>query len=220
MEEYNFKTDVRGKEVKFRKWKVKDKKKFVSNSKDPRVVKDALVYDCIEDKNLALSEEEYKYLLFKIRETSLTSKVEFLFTCKDCNTEFDFVANLDEIMQPTFKEYGSIEVNGKIFEMGNIRNRDFYEQLITSNAEASEKLLADFILHIKSFDDNTGFTFDQMVEKIDDLDVEDFEKVFEKWEEMRFKVDNTYPVKCPNCGSEELYEFDALPGFFPESWEK
>ena len=54
---YDFSADLMGKKIKFRKWKVKDKKKFFENPNNVLKTKEALVYDCLEDKNIALSDD-------------------------------------------------------------------------------------------------------------------------------------------------------------------
>lgn len=217
-DKFDLVADIRGKEIKFRKWKVKDKKKFLQNKSDPLKIKEALVYDCLEDNDIALSEEEYKYMLIRIREESIDEKVQYEFTCDHCNQSFDFEANLNEINKPIFKEYGDIIVGKHIFKMTNLRNRNFYENTILGMDDEEERALVDFILHVDSYNSQDGLSFEGLVDVINDLDVKDFEKIFKQWEDMKFKVDNIEPVSCPHCGNVEQYEFDDLPGFFPDSW--
>jgi len=218
-ENFEYSTKIKDKEVKFRKWKVKDKKKFLSNKDNPLAIKEALVYDCLEDSNLALSEEEYNYLLVNIREESINEKVQYDFTCSHCNKEFEYSADLSAIMKPTFGEYGDIIYKNQIFTMTNLRNRDFYENAILNTSDNETKKIIDFILHIESYNDQDGMSFDDLIEVINNLDIDVFEKIFLDWEKMRFKVDNIETVKCPHCNKTEKYEFDNLPGFFPESWD-
>jgi len=218
-DKFEFQTKIRDKVVKYRKWKVKDKKKLLANTDNPLLTKEAMVFDCLEDKKIALSEDEFKYMLFKIREESISEKIKFKFECGSCSKPFDYDADLNEIMTPEFKDYGEIEYNGHIINIGSLRNREFYESTMNNIDDEDEKYLADFLFHIESYNDNE-YTFETLNEKINDLDVDVFEKIFKAWEEMRFKIDNVKEVKCPSCGFEEFYEFDALPGFFPESWNR
>lgn len=217
-EKYEYSTKLRDTEIKFRKWKVKDKKKFLNSGEDKQALREALVYDCLEDKDIALSEEEYKYLLMKIRETSLEDKVHYTFKCVKCEQLYDFTADLNVIMSAEFLPYDDIIFKNHIFTMTDLRNREFYEGAITNADTPDEKYLIDFILHIGSYNDNDGYSFQQLNEIINELDADVFEKIISKWEDMRFKLNNVYEVQCPHCNNTEYFEFDDLPGFFPESW--
>ncbi len=218
-EKYEYSAKIRDTEVKYRKWKVKDKKKFM-NSEDKRDLRDALVYDCLEDKTITLSEDEYKYILMKIRETSLEDKVHYTFKCVKCEQLYDFDADLNTIMSGEFLPYGDIIYKDHIFTMSSLKNREFYEGAIDAADSKDEKYLIDFILHINAYNDNDGYSFQQLNEIMNELDADVFEKIIVKWEEMRFKLNNIYEVQCPHCNNVELFEFDDLPGFFPESWDR
>ena len=215
---YTFTFTLRDKKVNFRKWKVKDKKKFMENKRNTMLTKEALVYDCIEDKRIALSEEEYKYVLMKIREESVQEKVSYLFTCSACAEDFLYQADLNEIMKPEFKKYTDIVYKNHIFTISSIKNKEFYEEAMRSTTVTEERMLIDFILHVNAYNDNDGLSFSDINDIIINLDIDAFENIFKQWEEMRFKVNNVHAVKCPNCGVTEDYEFDDLPGFFPDSW--
>lgn len=215
--EFNLNTTIRNKNIKFRKWKVKDKNKFIQNKENPEIIKQALVYDCIED-DVTLSDEEYKYMLMKIRQASISNPIAWIFSCTKCNETFEYEANLDEIMKPDFQEYGDLIEEDVIFTMGNIINQEFYDSKMGESTIPEVSLITDFVLHIKSINDNDGYSFDDIIDYINDMDVDVFEKIMEKWETMRFKVNNIHEVTCPHCNNVELYEFDDLPGFFPDNW--
>lgn len=218
-ETYDYSVKLMDKTIKFRKWKVKDKTKFLNNTNDKKLIKEALVYDCLEDKKIALSEDEYNFMLIHIRETSLSDKVTYIFNCDSCGVDFEYEANLKEIITPEFKPYGDIISGKHIFTMGKIRNRDFYQDMMIAADGDEAKYLIDFISHIHAYNDQDGLTFEQLNNVINELDVDIFEKIFYQWENMRFKTNNTHDVACDNCGHKTLYEFDDLPGFFPTSWE-
>lgn len=219
-EQYEFSTKLRNIDIKYRKWKVKDKKKFLNAGDNKQEMREALVYDCLEDKKIALSEEEFKYLMIKIRETSLEDKVQYVFNCSNCAQPFEFTADLNKIMTGDYKPYDEIVVKNHIFKMGELKNREFYEQALAIADSHDEKLLLDFILHVEAYNDNDGYTFTQLNEIINNLDADIFEKIFLMWEDMKFKLNNIYEVQCPHCNFTEYYEFDDMPGFFPASWDK
>ena len=102
--------------------------------------------------------------------------------------------------------------------MSPIKNQDFYDKMIIATDIVEEKYLVDFILHIKTYNDDDTLTFDTILDEINELEVDVAEEVFKQWEEMRFKTTNVETIICPECGFSEKYEFDALPDFFPKSW--
>jgi len=216
---YNLTTKIRDKNIKYRKWKVKDKKKFITNLKNQVLIKEALVFDCIEDKKIGLSDDEYKYILVKIRESSISDSVKFTFICDECLGDFEYIADLNKIMSTDFEPYGDIVFKDHIFTMGEILNRDFYESAISIVPQNEEKYLVDFILHIKAYNDNDAFNFEEINNIVNDLDVDAFEEIFKKWESMRFKMCNVHDVECEHCQNIMKFEFDDLPGFFPDSWD-
>ena len=216
---YNYKVQVRDEILKFRKWKVKDRNKYVSNQGNTELMREALVYDCLENDNVALSDEEYKYVLCKIRDVSISDPIEYTFTCGSCGHEFDYNAKLSEIITCNKTKYGLIEAGNDSFVMGAIRNRKFYTDM-TSGADENAQDFIDFILHIHSYNLNDAMTFDELTDAVNNLDIDVFENVYTQWEQMKFKVNNTHTVTCPECNEQETYEFDDLPGFFPSSWNK
>jgi hypothetical protein len=217
-EKYDYKTEIRGKIIKFRKWKVKDKKKFLRNSNNKQLVREALVYDVVQDQNLALSEEEYRYLLLKIREESIKNPMFMNIECSECNTDFNYEIKIPEVVSVAGDEnYTDIEVGKHIFKMSDIKNRAFYQDLMFNSVDEDEKILIDFICHIDTYNDQ-DFSFEEINDIIINLNVEEFEKIMYKWEQMRFKVNTLHEVECPNCKYKEPFFFDDFPGFFPDTW--
>jgi len=221
MNKSEFSVKIREKTLKVRKWKVKDRNAFLlCDSSDITGIQEALVYNCIlSDDKIALSDEEYKYVLCKIREKSIKTPIVYDMECSECKHEFEYNCVLTDVMKPVFKQYGLIKNFTDSFLMGSIRNRDFYNQKML-NATDAERDYFDFILHIQSYNNNDAMTFDDIVQCINDLDVDAFENIFNEWNKMKFKIDNVHSVECPECEFSELYEFDDLPDFFPESWVK
>ena len=70
---FKFKIVIRDKTIEFRKWKVKDRKNLLQASNDVERRK-ALVYNCIKDQNIALDNEEFNFVLEKIRSVSVKLK--------------------------------------------------------------------------------------------------------------------------------------------------
>lgn len=217
-EKYDYKTKIRGKNINFRKWKVKDKKKFLSNQDNQKIIREALVYDCLEDKTIALSDDEFKFMLFNIRYKSIPEPLLMEMECGECDEGFDLeIQYNDAVSVQGDDKYSEIEVRKHIFKMKDIKNRDFYEDMILNTEDPEEKKLIDFILHIDSYNDQ-DYDFDKMNEIIINLDVEDFEDIFIKWEKMRFQCNTISLVECPKCQYSDHFEFEHFPYFFPDSW--
>jgi len=218
IKQYPYSMDFKGKKLNFRKWKVKDKNKILAHKDDPIILKEALVFDCLENKQIGISTEEYNYILTRIREKSLSYKIQYKFQCDSCANYFNHEINLNEVITSTFSDYSDITFDTHTFKMHDIPNRDFYEKAIANKPEA-EIFMLDFFLHIKSYNDNEAFSLEDITEIINELDVEDFEMIIDQWNKMKFTVDKTHLIQCPHCEEEELYIFDSMPGFFPSSWK-
>jgi len=214
-----FSIKLSDKTIKARKWKVKDRNKFVSgDASDISRIQEALVYDCLLTNSIALSDEEYKFVLCKIREQSIKTPIMYTFDCTQCKEEFEYIAVLSDIIKPKYKKYEPIKNGTHSFCMGPIRNRVFYTEKLQSVSSESEREYIDFLLHIQAYNNNDALTFDDLVDCINELDVDVFEQIFNEWNSMKFRIDCTHSVQCPHCKYSEMYEFDDLPNFFPDSW--
>ena len=215
--DFKFSLKIKDKTIKYRKWKVKDKKKFLSDKNNMTVVREALVYDCLEDSKICLSEEEYNFVLFNIREQSLDDKITYVFECPSCSEEFSYDADLTLVMKPEFKKAKEIDIDGHTFVLSEIRNKEFYEKTVSVLTDNEEINFSDFILHIDSYNDQ-NYSFDDMIEIFNNMDIDIFESIYTTWNNIKFKVNNRHDVQCPKCDEITTMEFDALPGFFPDSW--
>ena len=212
--------DIHGKKINFRKWKIKDKNKFIEGTKidNKKIIEEALVYDCLEDRNIPLTSEEYKYVLLQIRSNSISPFIEYKFKCDVCEKDYDYKANINVILVPNFNGYGTIISGDTEIEMGEIINKEVYDSVMEGCKSYEQEKIMDFIFHIKKIDDSDAFTLDMLIEKINNLDVQQGEDIFLQWEKMKFSLNDTHEVKCPFCDSTELIQFDDLPDFFPASW--
>lgn len=199
--------------VKARKWKAKDKfefKKIIKNENGS--FSDILVYNCL-DKKIALSEEEYKYVLTQIRCHSLGETIKLEFYCEHCESRFSTELNLNDLIKPIISNKDIIQTEKHIIQLGEVINPEFYKKVIL---QAPAEL--DFYLRIKTINDNECFSIESVVNYFNEMDIDEFESIMEQWEEIKFKVDDIVEVKCTNCEEPKKYKFDEIPGFFPESW--
>ena len=215
---------IRDRELKFRSWKVQDKINL-ENAKTIYDKRKALVYNCLENPNIALDMNEYQYVLLQIRNKTLKHyEVQYNFICSKCYKEYAFIANLDDIIKPEFKPYSVIKTKNYTIELQDICNQNFYESLMqdieNSDIEdkANQKILMDFILHIKTFNNDINFNTKSILDIINNMDVEEFENIMIQYNDMKFKLNNISTIQCPYCEHKETVQFDTIPNFFPISW--
>lgn len=211
------KIKVGNKNLTIRKWKGKDKKVFLNLMKaekpDETAILDALVYSCIEE-DVILSVQEMKYVLTKIRSYSLGDDFEISLTCDKCNTESIYSFKISEVIKGQFIDRDEIISGDTRVKLGKIKNKNIYLKKIV------EDDMYDLLLRVESFNGDDAFTLDDLIEKFDDLDIDILEDIIDQWETIRFKINDVNDVECLNCNEHQLYSFDAIPNFFPESWLK
>jgi hypothetical protein len=219
MTEYQFSLKIRDKEIKFRKWKVKDKKKFIETVKTgDSELSNGIVFDSIEDKNIILTENELKYLLINIRNVSLGDKLSYEIECSNCFKDYFYEADILDIMTPNFESFGTLKALDTTIEMAEISNKEYYEDAINQCTSDGERYFIDFLYHIKKLNGSDTFTFDSLYDYINNLDIDIGEDIFKQWEKMRFTFDNIKDIQCAHCEHVESIQFDELYGFFPQAW--
>lgn len=214
------KVKLNNQEITIRKWKAKEKKEFlntVRNSESLDTLQDVLVYNCIEEK-VALNADEFKYVMTQIRSYSLGDEIELEFFCDSCKSKFLNTIKLQEIIKPIISNLKEIETKNYRIKLGNIRNVDFYKETIKNNP--NEEKDYDFYLRIESINGDESMTLEEIVELFNEMNIDEFDSVFERWEDIRFKIDDTSEISCKNCQDKVKYSFDEVPGFFPPAWFK
>lgn len=210
---YDKNIKLNGFDVNARKWKAKEKFAFKNSLKEGtnNIIED-LVYKCL-DKNVVLSPNEYKYVLAQIRSHSLGEYIELEFFCDSCKQRFRTKISLNDIVKPVYKEITDIKTKNHSITLGTIKNPDFYKKVIV---QAPNEL--DFYLRIQTINDEECFSIEEVIKYFNEMDVDEFEEIIEQWEEIKFKIDDVFEVKCTCCGEGKKYKFDEIPGFFPNSW--
>lgn len=209
------KISVGDKSITIKKWKGKHKKEFIrllkEDKPDELAIMETLVYSCI-DEDVILSTEEFRYVLMKIRALSLGKTISADFYCEKCGELHKHEFNLEELLKPVFKPIKKIEYQGTKIKLGPIRNKKIYIEKV------SEDDIYDLLMRVSSINNNDGFSLLELEEIIEELDIDVIEEIFNIWEDHRFKLNDINEVECPHCHHKELYKFDELPGFFPDSW--
>jgi len=209
-----FSINLGHKTVMARKWKAKDRKNFkksvkVSDDIDVSIINE-LVINCLENPNEALSNEELQYILIEIRKHSISDTIDFEYICSNCEKDNKEIVKIDDINKPKWENWGI--VNG--IEFGNIANAKFY-----NDNKDEEDDIKEIAFHTMSINGEIDKTFDEVVEYFDDMDINEFDVILNEFNKMKFSIDNTKEFKC-ECGHTQIFEFDEIPGFFPDSWLK
>ena len=197
-----------------RKWKAKDRKNFkksvkVTEDVDVSIINE-LVINCLKNPDEALSYEELQFILIEIRKHSISDKINFEYKCSACERDNKVEVKIDDINKPQWKKWET--VNG--VEFGDIKNAKFYKE--NKDTEDDVKEIA---FHTLSINGDVTMTFNEIVNYFDEMDIDEFDTILEKYNEMKFTVDNTKEFTC-QCGHKQTFEFDEIPGFFPDSWLK
>lgn len=211
---YDKKITLNGYEVNARKWKAKEKFKFkeIINKDDNKELVKILVYDCL-DKEVAFSEDEYKYVLAQIRSHSLGETIKLEFNCESCDTRFVNEINLNDVLKPEYEAIKPIITNKHVIKIGEIKNKDFYKKVIS---QAPDEL--DFYLRIDTINDEECYSIEEVIKYFSEMDIDEFENIINQWEKIKFKLNDNYSIKCTKCEASTNYQWDEIPGFFPNSW--
>lgn len=212
------KIKLNNKELTIRKWKAKEKKEFlnvIKTSDDLNSLQDVLVYNCIEEK-VALSADEFKYVMTQIRSYSLGDEIQLEFYCDNCKVKFLNTIKLNEIVKPVISNINEIKTKNYKIKIGDIKNVNYYREIIKNNP--LEEKDYDFYLRISSINGDDSMTLEETIEMFNEMDIDEFDSIFSQWEDIRFKIDDSADIQCKSCGSTVRYSFDEIPGFFPPAW--
>lgn len=217
-QEFPYELELQGRKIKFRTWKVKDKENLIK-AKTNYDKKKALVFNCLENPNEALDYLEYEYVLFNIRNKSLPNYVtKYVLRCPNCGAVYNCNVHFSDILEKNDRKYSEIKSGNYSIKVGNIRNQEFYENMIMNITDNEQKILIDFILHITEFNSRIDFSAEELIKIFDSMDIEVFEDIFKQWNSMRFSYNTIGYCTCPECDYEDRFDFKDVDNFYPKSW--
>lgn len=217
--DYNFTCDIGRCKIKFRPWLVKDKFAI----KDAKTIYDkrkALVYNCLETPDIALDINEFQYVLFCIRNASVDYVTEYNVVCDHCQKEYVVDVNFKDVLIPIFADYSPIMTKNYTFELQEVKNQQFYEEVMQNISDSERRTLLDFIMHVKSINDDYSLDATQIFKIINNMNTSEFEELLTAWEKKHFRFTLEAKAKCPHCSEFSAYRFTAVDNFFPKSWSK
>ena len=209
--DFPFTMKIRNNTLHFRGWKVKDIRLY-KTAENEKEQKEALIYNLIKEP-VILDSYESLYALIMIRSKSVDEGVEYHFKCKKCEELYDVSIKPEECLKVEFNDYEPFTVGEHTYQFQDLKNREVYESV-----EKSE--LMDMCMHVKTIDNDDGYTLEEVINYFEDLDLKDFRAIKEVYDKQRFTVTMHSTVKCTHCGNEIEMLFDTLPNFIPPEFEE
>lgn len=212
--------ELNGKRIRFRKWKGKDKKSFIQQIKEYGLdnvslekTMDILVHRQLEsNKEDIFSQDEYRYLLQKIRQYSLGEDMSTELYCEECQSPFTHEYKISDVIRPLHESLEDYD-DGEVFiKFGGIKNKKLYLEAVQENKEL------EIFYRIDEFNGSKAHSVESLMEEFEDLDLDQIENIVNYFEENKFSIDDIQEVECPHCQHKTPYEFDEIPDFFPQSW--
>lgn len=212
--------ELNGKRIKFRKWKGKDKKKFIQQIREIGLenvslekTMNILVHGALEShKDEIFTQEEYRYLLSRIRQFSLGNDMLASLFCDNCGEEFLHEYKISEVVKPIHETLDDFDDGDVFIKFGKIKNKEMYLE------QVQEDKNVEIFYRIEEFNGSRQHSIDSLMQEFDDLDLVQIEEIIDFYESNKFQIDDIKEIKCPHCNHTTDYEFDEIPDFFPQSW--
>ena len=218
---YNHTAKVGDKEYKFTPWTTLDEKNYLLAVESEETITDTLLFDllirpCLEDDDVILSSDEQKMLMIEIRKKSLGTSFPMRYSCKKCKQVNDIDVEFDQIIKYSSPSYHDVEVQDMKFMFGEIASENLKSRLDDQNTNV-DYAFTEVLLHIQSIEINGNiedtFTYDELVQFMEDIPSSIFDKVFEEFQSMKGSLDFELKTFCMVCNTENNVEFDHIPNF-------
>lgn len=211
------------KKVKFRPWKTKDEKAFLTFIETVDKVTDKDFYEylirpCLENPNMFFSSAEVQALLIEIRKVSMGESFDLKFICKndDCKRVNELTVEFIDITNFKEDSVSIFDNNNLKITFGDIKNVDTFHKKI-ENQNAIEQVFIEMIMRIEKIELNTemhdSFTYEEVYEFIDNLDVKDFDALLKFYNENRASISLKGEFECMFCKHPNKFLFDEIPNF-------
>jgi hypothetical protein len=210
-----FEVNLHGKKLYFRRWKVKDKKEFLLQATNDNNIKNfqlalKLLKSLIKDKKFKLEtlpKEDIFYILTEIKKQSDGNEIEVITTCPNCGAENEVIIDLNNDVDYKPMDYKPITLNDKY--QFNIKPVDMLTQLKLEEKYKDETAKYNYYFLIECinsivFEDKiyNNFSKKELEDFIDNLDFQDFEKLYtELSEKLGYCIITTSSV-CEVCKKE------------------
>ncbi len=213
----------KNKEVNFKPWTGKTKKKFKKlfnflTQEDDVPYKEIiqiLIYDNISDSEIFIDTHEQQYLLSLMRKESLRNSFEFEGNCKHCHEPQTIKSTMTESIlykesnfpfkysdELTFVDIPNRTLSESIFE--NIQNANDYDGLTVMTD-------VEMVLHFKYKNEKTPL---EILDILDDTNLKELTNIQEALDTCSSKMELGVTKVCVECGKESKFVTDEIPDLF------
>lgn len=219
-----------GKKIGIKPWRTKQEKELLFAIEDNKNIIENrkeivnLMMKCVDDLEVfkTLSNADYIYLLAQLRKISKGAKIEYVYRCTNpkCKFELSDDINLDKHLITTPFSGGVCKINDKItFNTKEVSflTQDKLKETYIKNSEFNFNFIIDSIDSIGVDGEMySEITRDEIVDFVDDLSSEDFNKLSEFVLSSPAKISLEKKLTCGRCKTEmdvqfgDLYNFLAL----------
>lgn len=216
-----------GKEIGVRGWKVKDEKEllFALESEDnaeERKIKYIINFlrNCTDDqvKFDTLSENDIKKVCIEVRKLAKGEDVEYSYKCKHCEMDLSDEVNLTS--QQVVKEFDTVpcKINDKLIinfkDLPFKKSDELFEKYAKTEKQFTYYYVINSIEGLTINDETfTDFSEEELIEFLDDLDPDDMDKIYEKFDECMSSVELNHTVTCLRCTKDTEVQFGDLLSF-------
>jgi hypothetical protein len=206
-----------GKEIKLRKWKGKERRalqQVISEESDAKL-EDVLVYNCMQSK-IYLSQKEILYTIFVLYSHSFVNTIEKTFECSSCGVEHIVEVSVDDILESVeLPLFSNIVIGDDTYNFKNTATlSDAFLQRQNDTILNSDKLFNELCGHlyeiISSGEEKVFASWDELSEYIDNLPIEDFDKLMEAYLNQTFQFTPSLEYTCSECKEHNIEYVDII----------
>jgi hypothetical protein len=241
-ETFPIELDFGDKILHFRLWKGKDRRTVhnIINTEgiDIEKIYDVLTYGCMKEKNIYITEDEKQYVLYMIKNESMSDVLIFDYVCSECSTVNTEVVNYSNILKPKLSNFEDISIEGLTFSIKPIIQNAFNRNTLTNAKNSFDKLFYELLLSIRSISVNKNtkntettetikddievyedYSFEELTFFVDNLESQIFDELVEQYSKQRFELKPVIDCECENneCKHITKIVIDSIPDFI-EDW--
>ena len=211
----------KNKEVNFKPWTGKTKKKFKKLFQGVEELQDVdfkgiiqvLLRDNIDKSNIYLSEAEQQYITALLRKESIGDDYEFMSTCQHCEEAQTIKTSVSETIKFTqnnfpnvINEISYVDIDSDSTltnSIESIMNADNYDGL-TNEADI------EMALHLQIQDDSP----EKVLNFLDDLPLNKLQEIVDNISNNSSKLVMQVGKNCTKCSKKSTFIAEEIPGLF------
>ena len=215
----------KNKEVNFKPWTGKTKKKFTKifrgiedmNDVDLDQVVQVLILDNISNPELYLSEPEQQYLMSLLRKESIKDQFEFEEFCEHCDEVQTIKTSITKAVKYTPSALPTYDDNLKIRFVDIPTKKtldDLVDKIITNNSAYDGLTVRADIetsLHLEFKNKMTPL---QILDVLEELPLNKLGDVLDELKRLSSSIKTEVNKNCTACGKESIFSIQEIPGLY------